>query len=81
MRAARFRTFSVDVHVLGPTVGSVDDWEQELKRRIRRTVNNQAMARRHGVQVRPPGSLIKHTYKDIEFSVFANAVPFSRRQP
>jgi len=71
----------VDVQVIAPTVGALEDWERDVRRAIRRTVNTQARARRHGVEVRAPGVHIppRGRAKDTDFWVLSSAMPTSRR--
>lgn len=73
-----FRTIMVDVQVIAPTEGALADWEREIRDRVRRTVNNQSAAKRHGVSVRAPG--VPGTKpRDADFFVITTAMPSSRR--
>jgi hypothetical protein len=74
-----FRTFLVDVKIEAPSHGALNDYEMELRRKIRRAVNTQTAHRRHGVRVTPPGTLYRQSYSDNEFYVNTTAMPSSRR--
>lgn len=76
-RVVTYHTVTTDYQVIGPNQAAVEDWEKELRRRIRRVVNNQAMAKRHGVEVRAPG--LPHAPKDMDFWVLTSATPPNRR--
>lgn len=78
-KVVTFRTYSIDLQIVSPTVGALEDFEREFKKLLRRAANNQALQRRHDVTVKPPGSFIKEGYKDEHFQVFASSVPGSRR--
>lgn len=79
-KVVRFRSIITELMIEAPTDGAAEDWEREVKRNIQRTVNNQALARRHGVKVRPPSTLPKQ-YPDAAFTVYFTALPISRRGP
>jgi hypothetical protein len=82
MTVVRFRTLAIDVKIVAPTEGAAEDFERELKYKLRRAAHNGAMARRHNVEVYPPQFSYRHSQRqptDSDFSVYVQAVPMGRR--
>lgn len=74
-----FRSFTVHVQVIAPTDGAREDWETEIRRKIKWVVNSRAAARRHGVKVRAPGNPSDKP-RDTDFWVFTESSSPSRAE-
>lgn len=66
------REVRVQLVIEAPTMGALEDFQNELRRKIKRVVNNQAMARRHGVTIKAPGKA--GAPKDSDFWVLLDPV-------
>lgn len=78
-KVVAYRTYAVDVKITAPTVGALEDFEKDLRRALKRTVNTRSRMNRHGVAVVPAQTFRPGPYSDISFVCLTSATTPRRR--